>query len=242
VGSTAVSEWRTKVGLVVPSWNTVLEYECARLVPDGVSVHVSRIAHTADTEERLRHMVDLLPEAADLLAHARVSAICFGCTASGFIQDSIGADKRLAAAITARTGIPTVTTSQAIAEALEHFGVRRIAVASPYDTWLNDYLRRYLERSGFEVTAIAGFGTQEHARCSVEETMGLARKVVTADAEAVVISCTNFRTLEIIERLERDIGRPVVTSVQASLWRLLALAGVGDPIMGAGRLLEEGRT
>ena len=109
------------------------------------------------------------------------------------------------------------------------------------EPWLNDYLKRYLERSGFAVTGIAGFGTQEHARCSPEETIALARRVVTPEAEAVLISCTNFRTLEIIDRLERDTDRPVVTSTQASLWRLLGLAGVGDPIPGAGRLLAQAR-
>lgn len=234
--------WRARLGLIVPSWNTVMEYETLRLVPPGVSVHVTRIPHTADTEERLRHMVELLPAAAELLAHARVSALCFGCTASGFIQEDAGADARLAAAVAAQTGIPTVTTSQALVEALRHLGARRVAVASPYEPWLNDYLKRYLERSGFAVTGIAGFGTQEHARCSPEETIGLVRRVVTPEAEAVLISCTNFRTLEIIDRLERDTGRPVVTSTQASLWRLLGLAGVGDPIPGAGRLLAQART
>ena len=117
-----------------------------------------------------------------------------------------------------------------------------MAVASPYEPWLNDHLKRYLDHEGFEVTGIAGFGTQEHARCSPEETIGLARQVVTPAAEAVLISCTNFRTLEIIDRLERDTGLPVVTSTQASVWRLLELAGVGDPIFGAGRLLERPRT
>jgi maleate isomerase len=233
--------WRARLGLIVPSWNTVMEYETLRLVPPGVSVHVTRIPHTADTEERLRQMVELLPAAAELLAHARVSALCFGCTASGFIQEDPGADARLAAAVAAQTGIPTVTTSQALVEALRHLGARRVAVASPYEPWLNDYLKRYLERSGFTVTGIAGFGTQEHARCSPEETIALARRVVTPEAEAVLISCTNFRTLEIIDRLERDTGRPVVTSTQASLWRLLGLAGVGDPIPGAGRLLAQAR-
>ena len=115
-----------------------------------------------------------------------------------------------------------MTTSQALVEALRHLGARRVAVASPYEPWLNDYLKRYLERSGFAVTGIAGFGTQEHARCSPEETIALARRVVTPEAEAVLISCTNFRT--------------------ASLWRLLGLAGGGDPIPGAGRLLDETRT
>ncbi len=232
------SPWIARLGLIVPSWNTVMEYETARLVPPGVSVHVSRIAHTADTEENLRHMAVLVPDAAALLAHARVDAICFGCTASGFIQDGVGADAALARAVEHETGVPTVTTSQSIVDGLRLLGARRVAVASPYERWLNEYLGRYLEGAGFAVVGLAGFGTQEHARCSPEETMALATRVLTDDADALVISCTNFRTLEIIDRLETTTGRPVVTSTQASVWRLLGLARIDAPVNGAGRLLR----
>lgn len=236
-----VASWRARLGLIVPSWNTVMEFECERMAPVGVSLHVARIAHTADTEDNLRHMARVFPETADLLAHARVDAVCFGCTASGFLQEPPGADAALARAVEERTGIPTVTTSQAIVEGLRRLGARRVAVASPYEAWLNERLRAYLEGAGVAVVGVAGFGTQEHARCSVEDTCRLAEGVVTNDADALVISCTNFRTLEIIDHLEAALSRPVVTSNQASLWRLLALAGLDDPVPGAGRLLAEPR-
>jgi maleate isomerase len=234
--------WRAKLGLIVPSWNTVMEFECARMAPAGVSLHVARIPHTADTEANLVEMAHRFPEVAELLAHARVDAVCFGCTASGFIQEGAGADAAMARAVEARIGIPTVTTSQAIAEALQRHGAHRVAVASPYEPWLNERLRRYLKAAGFTVVGMAGFGTQEHARCSVADTLALAESVVTDDADALVISCTNFRTLEIVDRLEERLGRPVVTSNQASMWRLLGLAGIPDAIPGAGRLLRRTRS
>jgi maleate isomerase len=230
--------WERKLGLIVPSWNTVMEFECARIAPDGVSLHVARIAHTADTEANLVEMAHRFPGAAELLAHARVDAVCFGCTASGFIQEGAGADAAMARAVQARIGIPTVTTSQAITEALRRHAARRVAVASPYEPWLNERLRRYLETAGFAVVGMAGFGTQEHARCSVADTLALAESVVTDDADALVISCTNFRTLEIVDRLEERLGRPVVTSNQASMWRLLGLAGIREAIPGSGGLLR----
>ena len=236
------ASWRARLGLIVPSWNTVMEFECGRMAPVGVSLHVARIAHTADTEDNLRAMARVFPATADLLAHARVDAVCFGCTASGFIQEGAGADAALARAVAERTGIPTVTTSQAIVDALQRLGAERVAVASPYEAWLNERLRAYLEGAGFAVVGIAGFGTQEHARCSLEETCRLAEGVATDDAEALLISCTNFRTLEIIDHLEAALSRPVVTSNQASLWRLLALAGIDDAVPGAGRLLAQPRT
>ncbi len=87
--------------------------------------------------------------------------------------------------------------------------------------------------------AIKGFGTQAHAAVTPERVAALAKEVDRPEAQAIFISCSNLRTLEIIESLERDLGKPVVTSNQASLWSMLRL--VGDPrgVPGAGRLLRE---
>jgi len=234
--SVASAEWHTRLGLVVPSWNTVMEYEFQRLLPQATSLHVSRIAHTADTEPALLHMLEELEPAAALLAHARVDAICFGCTASGFVQPDVLLDARAANAASRSLGVPVIATSDAVCAAVEHVGARRVAVASPYEPWLNEHLRRYLEGRGFGVTSIAGFGTQEHAKCSPQETLALALGVVRPDTEAIFVSCANLRTLEIIEPLERITGLPVVTSIQASFWRLLSR--LGRPGRGGpGRLL-----
>jgi len=231
-----IAPWHTRLGLVVPSWNTVMEYEFQRLVPQGTSLHVSRVAHTCDSEATLLHMLDEFESAAALLAHARVDAICFGCTASGFVQPDVRRDIQVAEAVSHSLGVPVVTTSDAVAAALEHVGARRIAVASPYEPWLNEHLRRYLEGRGFELTSIAGFGTQEHAKCSPQETLALALSVVRADTDAIFLSCANLRTLEIIAPLERATGLPVVTSTQASLWQMLSRLGRSGPA-GPGRLL-----
>jgi maleate isomerase len=230
--------WRAKLGLIVPSWNTVMEYEFQRIVPPGFSVHVSRIPHTQDTEHKLQHMLSLLLDGASLLAHAKVDAICFGCTGSGFVQEDAYRDAEAAAEVSSALGVPTITTSDSVALALRHLNVSRVAVASPYEPWLNAHLKRYLEARGFSITGIAGFGTQEHARCSPEDTLSLALGVVGPESQAIFISCTNFRTLEIIQPLEDATGLPVVTSTQASVWRLMAILGMTEGIAGAGRLLR----
>jgi len=231
-----IADWHTRLGVVVPSWNTVLEYELQRLLPRGMSLHASRVAHTCDSEPTLLHMLDQLEPAAALLAHARVDAICFGCTASGFVQPQAGRDVAVTEAVSRSLGVPVVATSDAVASALQHLGARRIAVASPYEPWLNAHLQRYLQGRGFTISGIAGFGTQEHAKCSPRETLALAMSVVRPDAEAIFLSCANLRTIEIIEPLERATGLPVVTSTQASLWRMLTRLGRPGP-GGPGRLL-----
>ncbi|OWT66394.1 maleate cis-trans isomerase [Candidimonas nitroreducens] len=215
-----------------------MEYEFERLLPKGMSLHATRIAHTCDSEPTLLHMLDELEPAATLLKHARVDAICFGCTASGFVQSGVDRDKEVTQALSSLLGIPVIATSDAVARALQHLDVRRIAVASPYEPWLNAHLRRYLEGRGFTISDIAGFGTQEHAKCSPHETLELAMSVVRPDAQAIFLSCANLRTLEIIEPLERATGLPVVTSTQAAMWHMLRLLSYSGPI-GPGRLLSE---
>lgn len=230
--------WEKKLGLIVPSWNTVMEYEVQRMGGGAMSVHAMRIPHTADTEENLLWLATQATGAAKLLAHAKVDVICYGCTASGFLKGPEH-DRDVSDEIQAATGIPAAATSAAVADALHAVGATRVSVASPYEAWLNEKLRGYLEASGFEVLAIQGLGTQAHAAVTPERIEALARDVDRPHAQAIFISCSNFRTLEIIESIERTLGKPVVTSNSASMWKMLRLMRDSRAVPGAGRLFRE---
>ena len=233
-----MATWERKLGLIVPSWNTVMEYEFQRMAGPAMSVHTMRISHTADTEENLIWMGTQVPAAAKLLGHAKVGVICYGCTAGGFLKGP-GYDRQLVEAIQAATGIPGVTTAAAVVDALRALGANRVSVASPYEPWLNEKLQQYLKDCGFEVIAIKGFGTQAHATFTPEQNAALVAEVDRADAQAVFISCTNFRTLEIIEPLEGRLGKPVVTSVSASMWKMVRILHDPRAVPGGGQLLRE---
>ena len=233
-----MATWGRKLGLIVPSWNTVMEYEFQRMAVPSMSVHTMRISHTADTEENLTWMGTQVPAAAKLLAHAKVGVICYGCTAGGFLKGP-GYDRQIIQDIEAATGIAGAATAAAVVDALRGLGTKRVSVASPYEPWLNEKLQGYLKECGFEVVAIKGFGTQAHASFTPEQNAALVAEVDRADAQAVFISCSNFRTLEIIEPLERQLGKPVVTSNSASMWKMLRLLDDRRAIPGSGRLLRE---
>lgn len=230
--------WQLKLGLIVPSWNTVMEYEFQRMAGPSISLHAQRIRHNEDSEASLSWLSTQAPAAAELLSHAKVNAICHGCTGSGFLKTP-AADRALAAELTGHTGIPSVTSSAAIVEALGRLGARRVSVASPYEPWLNEKLRAYLAAAGFEILALKGLATQAHGSVTTATVKALALEVVRPATEAIFISCSNLRTLDIIEPLEQETGRPVVTSNQAALWA--TLRGIGDrrEIAGAGRLWQE---
>ncbi len=233
-----IKAWQHKLGMIVPSWNTVMEYETQRMAGTGISVHTQRISHTADTEENLMWMGTQVPAAAQLLAHAKVNVICYGCTAGGFIKGP-AYDREMNVQIKSATGVPGTTSASAITDALNAVGAKRISVATAYEPWLNIKTQQYLEAAGFTVLAIEGFGTQAHAAVTPDRVAALAKKVNQADADAVFIGCSNLRTLEIIEALEQDLGKAVITSNQASMWSMLRLAGATGMVPGAGRLFRD---
>jgi len=119
---------------------------------------------------------------------------------------------------------------------MKSLGARKISVASPYEPWLNERVKHYLEQAGFEVLAIKGLGTQAHGSISAPVIKELAHEVMRDESQALFISCSNFRTLELITELEFETGRPVVTSNQASMWGTLRAIGDSREIAGAGRL------
>jgi maleate cis-trans isomerase len=234
----AAMSWQRKLGVIVPSWNTVMEYEWQRLAGDALSVHSQRIRHLADTEADLLWLSTQAGAAAELLAHAKVDAICHGCTASGFLK-SPEDDLAQEAALTRSSGIPTGTSSAAIVRALRAVGATRISVASPYEAWLNDRVQQHLEAAGFTVVAMKGLGTQAHGSISTDTVRALALEVVRPDTEAVFISCSNFRTLDILAQVEQATGLPVITSNQAALWGTLRAIDDRRIVPGAGRLFAE---
>jgi len=230
--------WEKKLGLIVPSWNTVMEYEVQRMAGGAMSVHTARIPHTADTEEKLLWLGTQAPAAAGLLAHAKVDVICYGCAAGGFLKGPVE-DRALGARIEKETGIPVAVSSAAVAEALRTLGARRVSLASPYAPWLNERLRQYLTVAGSEVMAMQGLDTQNHSAVTTERIEALIAEVDRPEAQAIFVSCSNFPTLGIIESMERELGKPVVASNQASMWKMLRLMGDRRVLPGAGRLFRE---
>lgn len=230
---------RRKLGILVPSSNVTMEYEMPMMAPPGVSFHFSRIPHTEDTEEQLGAMIDSIPETSELLAHARVDAIAFGCTSGSFVK-GIGYDKRVIKAIKNSTGIMATTTSTAVVDALKIAGVKRLSVGAPYSDSIMNKLKDFLEKNGFEVVKIKGLNMIcDEGDLPLDATYNLIREIDNSKADGIFISCTGFKTVELLEILESDFGKKVISSNQATMWKLLRLAGMKTSICGFGSLLRE---
>ncbi|MDD3427323.1 MAG: maleate cis-trans isomerase [Caldisericia bacterium] len=231
---------RRRLGILVPSSNVTLEYEIPIMAPSGVSLHFERIPQTEDTEEQLSAMIEYIPEKAKLLSHARVDAIAFGCTSGSFIK-GMGYDKKIIDAIQQSTGIKaTTTTSTAVIEALQTLGIRKLSVGAPYTNSVMDKLKEFLKNNGFEVLKIEGLNMiSGEGDLPLDATYDLVRRIDHPDSDGIFISCTDFKTVEILDILESDFGKKVISSNQATLWKLLRLSGLKTKIAGFGSLLRE---
>lgn len=224
--------------MMVPSGNVIIEPQVKAMLPPGVALYATRLPLVGSSEAELLAMADDVEDAARLLAHARVGQIAFNCTAvSTFSKD-------MEASITRRIGqasrLPVLATSQALVAALRTLGARRIVLLSPYVQAINDREVAFLEAAGFQVLGESGLGLSTNTEMAVlppQTWIDLARRHRDDRADAYLISCTAIRSAEVIDDLERELGRPVVTSNQALVWHCLRTAGVADGVEGFGSLL-----
>ncbi len=235
--------WRKRLGLIVPSSNTTNEPEVRQQLPDGVSLYASRMYLEEVKSTELETMADDAKRCGELLATADVDVIMYGCTTGSLVKGS-GYDEKLEAELTESTGIPSVATAASIKRAFDELGLERITIVTPYEQDLNAHEREFLEEAGYDVVSISGLNIRENTKIGAQGPEIAYRQVLDEIADTnkqtdgVFISCTNYRTFEIIDQLERDCGLPVVTSNQATLWNALKTAGVSTTDLSLGSLFE----
>ena len=243
---TSPSRGRARIGVFVPFTNTNLEPDMAMLRPEGTSLHFARLGgYDADEIPDETQMAGLgaadMDEPLRLLQGVKPDVVLYGCT-SATLTLGPAFDRDLAARIAAQSGAKTVTTAGALVHALRALGVTRIGFASPYVPAINETAISFLKDEGIETVA----------RSEVSETLdNTGQGALTPDAvfdlgmgadhpqaEAIVLSCTDMRSVEIIARLEQATGKPVVTSNQAMMFEALYLLALKDAPEGFGALFE----
>ncbi len=235
--------WRGRIGVIVPPSNTVNETEFNRLKPDGVTFHFTRSPlHPNPAADDFAEMMRDLDRACGDLASCAVDLVAYGCTAGSM---ACPAD-RLLGKLREVSGVEGISTAGAILAALEALSVERIAMATPYTEETNAHEAHFLAEHGIEVVAASGLGLntsleniQRISRVAPKAVFDHAIAVDRPEAEALLICCTDFNTLDAVEPLEEALGKPVITSNTATLWAALRALGIGDAIPGCGRLLRE---
>ncbi len=212
-----------RLGIIIPSSNTTMEGEFNHFAEDRYGVHATRVKLNKVTLEELENMEQGVQVAATLLADAWVDVIAYGCT-SGSLFRGLGHDIELIRMIREKTGLPAVATAGCVVDALRFLEARRISVATPYINEINDLEVKFLSANGFEVLKIKGLGIEDNleiGRTQGQRTIELAEEVNDKRAQAIFISCTNLPTIKIIQQLEKNLKKPVISSNTATLWATL---------------------
>jgi maleate isomerase len=203
--------------------------------PAGATLHFTRNELTA--------LTDCVNDSADAASDQNLergtrtflpiepAVIVFACTSGSFLGGL--RDERRIRATMARAGAPVaITTSGSVLDGLSALGARKVAVGTPYDIACTERLGRFLDEAGFSIVSLSNQPPQEGVGISdmtPAELRDMALRIDRADADALFISCTALRTFELIEPLERELGKPVITAVQATMWAALGVAGVDPP-------------
>jgi maleate isomerase len=231
----------SRIGLFVPSSNTTIEPEFYRALPTEVTVHVVRLYLAQIASDSIQNVVLDIAAQARNLASADVDVLVLGATAPSFLK-GLGYDREVIAMIEAASGKRATTASTALVDSLRHMGISSLALGSAYDEKVNGIACGFLEASGFNVVSAQGLGLVDNlvvGRLKASTALELARKIDRPDAQAIVLACTNWMSMEVIESIEQALGKPVISTTQCCIWAALRMVGWTKPVMGYGRLLRE---
>ncbi|SFS76593.1 maleate cis-trans isomerase family protein [Halostagnicola kamekurae] len=225
-----------RIGVVVPSSNTTVEPEFERTTEGDVTIHAARMALESVTVDELDAMSDDAVRGGRLLAHADVDAVAYACT-TGSLLHGPGFDAELEERLEDAAGVPAVATARSVVRALDELAVERVGVVTPYTEALDEREAEFLEDAGFDVVAIDGRGIEANTAIgALEPDDAYEQAMAMADGrslDGLFVSCTNYRSLAAVDRLEAELGVPVVTSNGATLWDVCRVASIDVDAPGA---------
>jgi maleate isomerase len=227
------TERRKGIGLVAP-FDFALDDECWRWLPKDVSLYVTRTARledtavTAELAEAVGDTKAVMPCVESLIS-SEPSSVAYACTSGSFVGGMAG-ESLLRTAMRQAGAKEAVTTSGALLEALTHLGIKKLAIATPYNEELTRLLAGFLETAGIQVVK-AGYlnSEQDIMHIGYDAVRNMAEIVDHPDADAIFFSCTNLRTFDIITELEEKYNKPVLSANQVTIWAALRAADIQAP-------------
>ncbi len=226
--------WRGRIGAILGRPNAVCEPEFNRMVPEGVSVHGARMTGHAiaryNDPKVMKDMDGYAGDCAEAMKEFRPDVVVFTHNAASMA--TVAFNKKITKTMEKKAGCPALTTATALVDALKAVKAKRIAVTDPFPKpWLTEIVRKFLEdpKVGFKIvnsSSAKGDSPQFITNMSPRVAYEFARKADHPKADAVVLIANVWRTLEVIEPLEQDLGKPVITANQATIWAALRVLGV----------------
>ncbi len=230
----------SRIGLIIPSSNRLAEPQFHKYAPPGVRAHVTRLRMTGQWHKPFNEIKEAIAEAAAALSDTNPGVVVFNCTANS-MEGGLKGEARVREVVQKASGRPAITAGQAITEALKLLRLKKLVLITPYIAATNRHEMQFLGEAGFEVIHDLGLGLRggdDYINISPERWKEIALQNARSEADGYLLSCTNTTMIEVIEDLERDLQRPVVTSNQATLWAALRRLHVCEPIAGLGSLFK----
>jgi maleate cis-trans isomerase len=234
--------WRAEVGILAPYSGLYREWET--LAPDGIKFSQVVIGMKGVTIEAIKEMTDGIETEVEKLTFShRDDLICFACTAGSFIGGP-GWDKMLIEKIEKATSIPATTTTTCVMELFKDMGIKKIALVGPYLKELFDAEVNFLEGSGIEVLTVNGLGFSKmpdywdyYTNPYVTYQIAKDGAKAAPDADCVFVTCMLSSITAVVDTLEKEIGKPIISSSSATLYGILKKLGIPDPVYHYGEAL-----
>lgn len=227
---------RARVGHLYPSGG-LCDFELQRMAPEGVQFVVTRMPFRYTSKASDLALVEDIETHSRLLADAHVDFIAFNCTAASLFVGPEAIRTRIHAA----TGLESITTIEAVLDALRVLDARRLALITPYRPEVSASEVHHLATYGFSVAAeshLPCLTPAEQGAIAPERWLGLASHLDMRACDAILFSCAGINISPVLPAIEAATGLPVVASNTALLLKVLALAGITEPVKGFGRLLS----
>ncbi len=238
--------WKALIGVIHPNGSPQAAADFKKLAPPGVDAVIAWVPnHKNESTEEMMKLSDHVVEVAGSGFFRNSPDVLLWCCTAGSFLKGAGFDLELIEGMKKGSGVlQATTTSTAIIAAFKELGVKKLAMCTPYPRTANELEKKFIEAHGIELTRCEGFefvDFQDMHRAQPHDYYEFGKLCDTPDADAVFISCTGIDVLEIIDPLEKTLGKPVIASNQASYWHAFKLARVMDPVAGYGTLMNRPR-
>lgn len=247
-------EWigaRGRIGVIIPSTNIGVEYDCQRIIPQGVTWHFARFfvgQPDLSSDNMFLAFVEeirkTIPDAIRDIMTCEPDYIMMGMSAETFwggLAGNVEFEARLRDSIGPAMGL--TSGAAALKAAIDAFGGKRVAALTPYQPVGDEQVRRFLEESGYEVTKVVGL------KCDTATSIAhtppgqiidtILHELDGDDVDVIVQAGTNLSTQDIFPALEKQLGKPVIAINIATIWHALRAHGIADRFYGHGWLLEK---
>ena len=229
-----------RIGVVTLSTDFTIEQDFRRICNNiPIDIFVNRIPFENPlTHENYLKMVDHLPKIVeDILPGQKLDTVAYGCT-SGTI--AIGEEKITSEIHKSKPGTYVTTPITAALRAFEKLNINKIAILTPYPKLVNQTVYDYLQDRRIEINSFSGFNLEydsDIAKVDPQHLIKTIKNINYSDVDAVFVSCTALRIVEVLQEVENFIKKPVISSNQAIIWDSIRSVKIKSSIEGFGKLL-----